>query len=444
MTKPAAPQRPQVFAGFEPLDANFLYCPNQFFDVCLPHGSRGVVRLVAYLLRRTLGWLDKQGQPIEQDIAVAYRELIEEAHISRGAIATAMHEAIDAGFIERLSSGRPDARGRPAESSQFRLRWAETGDYTRSLDDFAGFFTGEGHRTPIPNAFFDQVVHREPLSVVKVVGTVLRHTVGYQNQFGGRRESAPLSYSYIQQYSQLSDRTTLSSALRAALDAGYIECVREGVFSPDSSARSAAHYAPRWLQPATDSTTGSKIRPATLKQSKNPTSRKTVLKDTDKQQAAAVDFKAIEMLRAAGFDESMARQLAAKRGVEEVQRQIECLELRNPNRNRLGMLRKAIEENWPSPVDEQTTNKTVRRRQRPQATDEIEQNTEQAAQRRSERERQLRHWKELDEREKRRLHRLAIDSAKSAIVRHRLHSHVDLEHPPTETLRLLDATDTSQ
>ncbi|MCA9076884.1 MAG: hypothetical protein KDA93_17795, partial [Planctomycetaceae bacterium] len=348
MTKPAAPQRPQVFAGFEPLDANFLYCPNQFFDVCLPHGSRGVVRLVAYLLRRTLGWLDKQGQPIEQDIAVAYRELIEEAHISRGAIATAMHEAIDAGFIERLSSGRPDARGRPAESSQFRLRWAETGDYTKARDDFAGFFTGEGHRTPIPNAFFDQVVHREPLSVVKVVGTVLRHTVGYQNQFGGRRESAPLSYSYIQHYAQMHDRSTLSSALKAAVEAGYIECVSEGIFSPDSSARCAAHYAPRWLHPATKSTTGSKTRPAMGDQSKNPTStssefrpadrsknptsRKTVLKDTHKQQVAAVDFKVVEMLKAAGFDEPIARQLAGKRGVEEIQQQIEWLELRNPNR----------------------------------------------------------------------------------------------------------------
>ena len=52
------------FQGFEPLTGNFLYCPNQFFEVCLPNYSRGVVRLVAFMLRKTLGWLDKDGNPI--------------------------------------------------------------------------------------------------------------------------------------------------------------------------------------------------------------------------------------------------------------------------------------------------------------------------------------------------------------------------------------------
>ena len=57
-------QSVEPFQGFEPLTANYVYCPNQFFDVLLPHGSRGCVRLVAYLLRRTLGWLDANGEPI--------------------------------------------------------------------------------------------------------------------------------------------------------------------------------------------------------------------------------------------------------------------------------------------------------------------------------------------------------------------------------------------
>ena len=54
-------QHPTPFQGFEPLTANFIYCPNQFFDVCLPHCSRGAVRFVAYLLLRTLGWRDENG-----------------------------------------------------------------------------------------------------------------------------------------------------------------------------------------------------------------------------------------------------------------------------------------------------------------------------------------------------------------------------------------------
>jgi len=55
----------QAFPGFEPFDANYVYCPNQFFEVCLSMRSRGVVRLVAYMIRRTLGWLDRNGKPVE-------------------------------------------------------------------------------------------------------------------------------------------------------------------------------------------------------------------------------------------------------------------------------------------------------------------------------------------------------------------------------------------
>jgi hypothetical protein len=60
----ATGQAKAPFPGFELPTANFIYCPNQFFDVCLPHCSRGAVRFIAYLLRRTLGWLDA---PFEDD-----------------------------------------------------------------------------------------------------------------------------------------------------------------------------------------------------------------------------------------------------------------------------------------------------------------------------------------------------------------------------------------
>ena len=106
-SKNAASSEP--FSGFEHLTANFIYCPNQFFDVCLSHSSRGVVRLVAYLLRRTLGWLDKNGEPIEQDISVSYTELVEHAGISRGAIRPAIDEAIQAGLVS-LHSDWPQRR----------------------------------------------------------------------------------------------------------------------------------------------------------------------------------------------------------------------------------------------------------------------------------------------------------------------------------------------
>jgi hypothetical protein len=45
-----------AFPGFAPLQSNTTYCPNQFFDVVLPHFSRGVVRLVGYILYRAFAW----------------------------------------------------------------------------------------------------------------------------------------------------------------------------------------------------------------------------------------------------------------------------------------------------------------------------------------------------------------------------------------------------
>ena len=52
---------------FESLSSNYIYCPNQYFDVCVPNCSRGAVRLVGHVLFKTLGWLDKNGQPIYRE-----------------------------------------------------------------------------------------------------------------------------------------------------------------------------------------------------------------------------------------------------------------------------------------------------------------------------------------------------------------------------------------
>ncbi len=58
----------QSFDGFLPPVSNTTYTPNQFFDVVLRRGSRGAVRLVAYLIRKTLGWCDSEGCPRESQI----------------------------------------------------------------------------------------------------------------------------------------------------------------------------------------------------------------------------------------------------------------------------------------------------------------------------------------------------------------------------------------
>lgn len=388
-----------AFAGFEPLGANFLYCPNQFFDVCLPHSSRGTVRLVAYLLRRTLGWLDHEGRPIEQRIAVTYTELIREAGISRGAIGDAVDAAIKARLVRRVARGRSKAMGDAGKSSSFELAWAEADvAYTTDLRTFDGFFAGEGHRSPIPNAFFDVVVPAEPLAVVQVVGAVLRHTVGYQNQFGGRRGSAPLSYSYLQRYTGIGGRRHLADALFTALGKGYVQCVREGAFGIDADGDpQAAHYAVRWAANAErNASVGSEREPAILTRAqqrsvqnghqaigpkrepierskkgtrigsrtapanrfKQGTEEKTSSKDTLKQQQHEADAAAArDLLMREGFDASAADRLAAAASVDEIRQQVTWLPRRRPTRNRLGMLRQSILESWPEPqaVDEKTS-----------------------------------------------------------------------------------------
>lgn len=379
----------EPFQGFEQPGANFLYCPNQFFDVCLPNCSRGAVRLVAYVLRRTLGWLDKDGNPIEQNIDISYQDLVTEAGISRGAIRAAIDEAIAGGFIRCTRVGRANSSGRAAQSASYMLRWDAGRDYVKAPEAFAGFYAGEGHRSPIPNAFFDQIIPFENLSVAKVVGTVLRHTIGYQNQFGGRRSQAPLSFSYIQKYTRISDRSTLSQAVHHAVDKGYIRCVDRGCFHASIRQRRAAAYAVRWLAEAKSESCGSETRPAKqsqfknqtsdgsrtrpAKRSKNQTKEKTLANDTFKQQHASVpaavaaeNLEAYRLLRDVGFDEPTANKMARLRTAEEIEHQIAWLNARKPETNRLGLLRRAIEENWSAPhaVQQTEKQKLVRERER--------------------------------------------------------------------------------
>ena len=111
------------FDGFEPLLANYLYCPNQFFDVCIRNCSRGTVRIVAYMLRQTLGWLDREGNPIRQAIHVTYSDLIRKAGVSRGAIGKAITDAVSGGFIECSQVATQSRKGQSAESAVYSLRW---------------------------------------------------------------------------------------------------------------------------------------------------------------------------------------------------------------------------------------------------------------------------------------------------------------------------------
>ncbi|HEY7119035.1 MAG TPA: hypothetical protein VH475_20765 [Tepidisphaeraceae bacterium] len=361
-----------TFAGFALPTSNTTYTPNQFFDVCLPYSSRGMVRLVAYMIRKTLGWCDEHGRPQTEQHVVSYADL-EHAGISRGMIHRAITEALNGHFIRCVRPPQAKGTGRAAVSGLYELRWDERGEYVKDPTLFRGFFAGEGHRTYIPNQFFDELVPNESLAVLKVVGSVIRFSIGFQTKWGHRRRNVALSYRHIRNYALLADRTTLSQAIDHAIQHNYIERVEEGFFDPDGGKLSkAAVYALRWLNPAADQSIGMKTRPAETKlqnrfenptgigiktrpadRYENPTDieikqgNKTLKQQPGDDAAAAVAF---EKLKATGFDARAAQAIASRYPLERVERQIAWLDRRTITSNRLGMLRAAIREDWPAPA----------------------------------------------------------------------------------------------
>ncbi|HVO45258.1 MAG TPA: hypothetical protein VMT29_02880 [Steroidobacteraceae bacterium] len=385
----AAAAEAAAFAGFAALQSNTTYCPNQFFDVVLPNFSRGVVRLVGYVLYRTFAWSDRDGRPMREQHQVSYRELIEQAGISRGALAQAIQEAIEANLLRCVRSGQAAAAGAPAASGVFEPNWND-GEYVTDPGKFQGFFEGAGHRTYIPNQFFTRLLPHEPLSVVKIVGSIIRFSIGFEARRGFRRQQAVLSYRDLHRYSKIASPQDLSRAIQHALEAKYIEQLAPGVFDPNAGRESkAAVYGLKWAD-ATLAADGSGSKSvADTNQPRSPSGSKSVAgqrfrirsgsgsksvagerfkirseteikpeSTTRQQQQPAAAGKsdndnplAYRRLIEAGFDELAAKRLASLRPLEVIERQVGWMAKRHPARNPLGMLRKAIEEDWPAPAN---------------------------------------------------------------------------------------------
>ena len=175
------------FPGFPDFQANVTFVPLQFFTAVLPYASRGTVRVVGYALRKVLGWVDAHGQPIREQVQFTYRELIAQAGVARESIAGALEEAIERRCLRCVQRPQPDSLQQPARSGIDELCWDETGAYTDVPEAFAGFYFPEAAlveerqgattvrrpkvaRKNIPHAFFDHLLPRERLSVIRVVG----------------------------------------------------------------------------------------------------------------------------------------------------------------------------------------------------------------------------------------------------------------------------------
>lgn len=399
-----------AFSGYAPPTSSTTYTPNQFFDVVLPRASRGCLRLVAYLVRKTLGWSDEHGNPQNPEATVSYRELIENAGIGRGRIKEAIQEATENRYINCLRFGQPHRAGEEGFSALYSLRWDERESYVTDPDEFDGFFAGNGNLTHIPNDFFDYTIPTEPLALVKVVGVIIRNTIGFQTKYGFRRQQVELSFSDIMRRAGIASRSTVNIALKEAVEKNHIRKVSEGYFDPRAGAESAAAtYGIKWIDqdqspprkavvefnspkgskiepgdrfqnrtgkngtvPKSNRGDGSKIEPengtgiepGTVPKSnqegfRNRTDIKTTFLNNlpKQQQQAAGDAVAVgsqellsaKMLMEAGFDFEAAASLASKHPLETIRRQVEWLPRRKATRNALGLLRKAIEEDWQEP-----------------------------------------------------------------------------------------------
>ena len=406
------------FPGFPDFWANVTFVPIQFFTVVVPHCSRGTVRIVGYALRKILGWVDEHGNPTREQLRFTYRELIKKAGVSRKAIAAALAEAVEHHFLRCVQPPQPDRHGQAAQSGIYELCWDEDGRYTDSAFEFRGFYFPEaamlevpdGLRTAsrpkaarknIPNAFFDFLLPREPLSVIRVVGALLFYSIQW-GAGGERKVPVSRSMTELSRLTRLS-RQHVHQAVTEALNRGYIVKMDAGCFDSDGGKESRpATYGIHWAlsasaEPVRALGTQAEAGPPVQKGEREPAERLQeelgepvqkgerhrckkvngerskmvndirVKRELKKDQTTAREVEAavprtgappepfaaadsgLGLLLKAGFDRATAGRLARRSSVEVIQRQIQWLPHRTANRNLLGLLRRAIEEDWPKP-----------------------------------------------------------------------------------------------
>lgn len=95
---------------------------------------------------------------------------------------------------------------------------------------FAGFRQQSGGNfafTMVPNQFLDEIVPYEKPCVVKVVGLILRRTLGWVDEKGQRRQQDQVSYSEFAREMNMSLQA-VADGLKIALEKGYILRVKPG------------------------------------------------------------------------------------------------------------------------------------------------------------------------------------------------------------------------
>lgn len=402
--KPTTGHKPAVFLGFHPPTSNVTGTPNQLFDVLMPRCSGPAFKVLCYMIRRTLGWTDAFGNPQEEQLSITHSQISAKAGVSSAHIRVALQELIALHAIECLREPQPSTKGATPVVGLYQLKWDPRGEYLTDPKKFRGFFDGEGYFTYIPNQYFDDIVPSENFALTKTVGVIARYSIGYKSQRGTRRRFTRASLSFVQQHASIS-RPTAWTALKDGVDKNYLIRFSEGVYAYDKTAQVAATYGLKWLDkdgldyslhsgdslgvpskfnqaPSEFNQGGSafEIEPGAfqielgghlpnLPRRASQTSPETRLpnltniktlskKHSLKQQPTgeagpvAVVNELASLLTEQGLSGKESKLLAKEHPADVIRQQIEWLPLRNP-RNKPGMLRQAIKENWEAPITEQ-------------------------------------------------------------------------------------------
>jgi hypothetical protein len=411
------------------------------------------------MIRKILGWVDEHGNPTRERLCFTHRDLTEYTHVPRETITNAIDEAIQRNFISCLARPRASSLGKAARSGVYELKWDLAGGYTHNPENFRGFFYPEAAvitthengnpvqrakaaRKNIPNAFFDYLLPRERLSVIRTVGALLFYSIQW-TKGGERREDVSFSITDLANLAKMS-RQHVHKALTEAIESGYVERVSPGFFNATNSHLSEpVTYGIHWAkgpnpdtaaaanQPSTlrlivttndvpsqhvqtseqvprttiplrkgerrnsdqrsekvyeerseneersekvyeersekvyeersekvyeersekvNEERSEKVTPISIKRSIKKTAAAGTLTPNSEASAAAAFFcDGFSLLLEAGFDCQTAERLACTTTAQAIRNQIAWLPKRSPKANRLGLLRRSIEENWPEP-----------------------------------------------------------------------------------------------
>jgi len=404
------------FRGFPELRSNVLYCPKQFFTVAIPNSSVNCIRIVSHMLRKTLGWVDENGEPLQERHEFSYREFQTEAGIVQSGLQKAVDEALNFSFIRRARKACLQTQGVQAKSAAYELLW-DAYSYTDRVQQFQGFYLQPSYtdeagqnrigRKNIPNIFFDHLIKHENRALIRTVGTLLWYSIDW-GKGGERRTTVRKSLRDLVELTQLA-KGSVVRALDEAVEKDYIERVEPGVFDfAGNRSGSVTVYGINWTKDYTYthdgvavpllerggrsknetrlvSSNASKMRHGTdgvtlqkrdttipAERSKNETrnasetrhekrfknetiqTTNTVIpnisiNNNSTPRALPNNPAAEQALLTIGFDRKASKEISGGWSADVILHQIDLLPKRKPTKNLLGMLRRAIEENWADP-----------------------------------------------------------------------------------------------